>query len=59
MDGLATWVELIEYRSGADRDAALDGWLHHYNHHRQHASLNYQPPMSRISGMNNVLGLHS
>lgn len=34
------------------------GWLHHYNWHRPHASLGYQPPISRIS-LNNVLRLHT
>ena len=56
---LREWAYGRRYEHSDQRTACLPHWLHHYNHHRQHASLNYQPPMSRISGMNNVLGLHS
>ncbi|MGC2620785.1 MAG: integrase core domain-containing protein, partial [Acidobacteriaceae bacterium] len=37
----------------------LHSWLHDYNWHRPHASLNHQPPISR-SGFdrNNLLSLH-
>ena len=31
------------YASSAERTAALDGWLHHYNHHRRHAALGRKP----------------
>lgn len=35
-------------------------WLHQYNWHRPHASLGYQPPISRLPlPLNNVMGLHS
>ncbi|MEN6538010.1 MAG: IS481 family transposase, partial [Mizugakiibacter sp.] len=40
------------------RAAHWPTWLHQYNWHRPHASLGYQPPITRI-GMNNLLGLHS
>ena len=56
---LREWAYGRRYEHSDQRTACLPHWLHHYNHHRQHASLNYQPPMSRISGMNNVLGLHT
>ncbi|WP_353436406.1 integrase core domain-containing protein [Pseudomonas aeruginosa] len=42
------------------RAAHLLPWLHHYNWHRLHASLGYQPPISRVPlPLNNVLGLHT
>ncbi|MEN4904417.1 IS481 family transposase, partial [Luteimonas sp. TWI1437] len=35
-------------------------WLHTYNWHRPHASLGYNPPISRIPiTVNNVLALHN
>ncbi|WP_162988075.1 integrase core domain-containing protein, partial [Stutzerimonas urumqiensis] len=38
----------------------LPAWLHHYNWHRPHSSLNYKPPISRAPvPLNNVLGLHN
>ncbi|MGZ4773246.1 MAG: integrase core domain-containing protein, partial [Ilumatobacteraceae bacterium] len=44
------------YRSEAARTAALDRWLHHYNHHRTHTALGGQPPISRL---NNLPGHYS
>jgi transposase InsO family protein len=41
--------------SGHERTAALDGWLHHYNHHRRHSALSHQPPVTRT----NVLGTYT
>jgi transposase InsO family protein len=43
------------YRSSAERTAALDGWLWHYNHRRRHSALGRQPPVSRT----NLLGSYS
>jgi transposase InsO family protein len=37
----------------------LQPWLHEYNWHRPHASLNDQPPISRLQSVNNLVGLHS
>ncbi|MGB0213122.1 MAG: IS481 family transposase, partial [Algiphilus sp.] len=35
-------------------------WLHQYNWHRPHASLNYQTPVSTLGlSVNNLVGLHS
>jgi transposase InsO family protein len=56
---LREWAYGRRYEHSDQRTACLPHWLHHYNHHRLHASLNYQPPISRITGMNNVLGLHT
>lgn len=56
---LREWAYGRRYEHSQQRAACLPHWLYHYNHHRPHASLSYQPPMSRIIGMNNVVGLHS
>lgn len=55
---LREWAYARAYADSAQRAEALPAWLHHYNWHRPHASLNYQPPISRIS-LNNLVGLHS
>ena len=53
---LGGWAYGAIYGSTAERTAALDGWLHHYNHHRRHAALGHQPPITRL---NNLLGTYS
>jgi transposase InsO family protein len=52
---LAGWAYGAVYGSSAERTAALDGWLWHYNHLRRHAALGRQPPVSRT----NVLGSYT
>jgi transposase InsO family protein len=47
------------YRSSAQRAAALDGWLWHYNHHRRHAALGRKTPIARLVERNNLLGSYS
>jgi transposase InsO family protein len=47
------------YASSAERTAALDGWLWHYNHHRRHAALGHKPPIVRLAERNNLLGTYS
>ncbi|MDZ4291332.1 MAG: integrase core domain-containing protein, partial [Hydrogenophaga sp.] len=47
------------YESSAQREAALQPFLHRYNWHRPHSALNHQPPMSRIPAVNNLLKLNS
>ena len=47
------------YASSAERAAALDGWLHHYNHHRRHSALGHKPPINRLIERNNLLGTYS
>jgi transposase InsO family protein len=42
------------YDSSDQRREALNRYLHFYNHHRGHSSLNDNPPISRLIG-NNVL----
>jgi transposase InsO family protein len=52
---LAGWAYGAIYRSSAERSAALDGWLWHYNHRRRHSALGHQPPVTRT----NLLGSYS
>jgi transposase InsO family protein len=52
---LGGWAYGAIYGSTAERTAALDGWLWHYNHHRRHAALGNQPPITRL---NNLLGTY-
>jgi transposase InsO family protein len=46
---LAEWAYVQAYANNAERTAALDGWLHLYNHHRAHTALGGQPPTSRVN----------
>ena len=43
------WAYAAIYRSSAERTAALDGWLWHYNHRRRHSALGHQPPATRTN----------
>lgn len=57
---LREWAYARSYDDSDQRAAHLMPWLHAYNWHRPHASLDYKPPISRIPlPMNNVLGLHN
>ena len=56
---LREWAYARAYESSEQRAQHLPLWLHQYNWHRPHASLLYQPPISRISSLNNLLGLHT
>ena len=46
---LAEWAYVRPYASNAERSAALDSWLHLYNHHRAHTALGGRPPISRVN----------
>jgi transposase InsO family protein len=49
---LAGWAYSgATYGSSAERTAALDGWLHHYNHHRRHQAIGRQPPITRLNNL--------
>ena len=55
---LSGWAYGAIYRSSAERLAALDGWLWHYNHRRRHSALGDRPPVSRIRSTN-LLGSYT
>jgi transposase InsO family protein/transposase len=52
---LSGWAYGAIYRDSTERTKALDGWLHHYNHHRRRSALGHRPPASRT----NLLGSYS
>ncbi len=57
---LREWAYARSYCSSLQRANHLLPWLHDYNWHRPHASLGYNPPISRLPPpRNNLLGLHS
>jgi len=45
------WAYARPYATETDRRAALDPWLHTYNHHRGHTALGGLPPASRITNL--------
>ena len=45
------WAYARPYTSETERRAALDPWLHTYNHHRGHTALRGQPPASRVTNL--------
>jgi transposase InsO family protein len=53
---LAGWAYGALYGTNRERTAALDGWLYRYNHHRRHAAIGRQPPITRL---NNLLGSYT
>ena len=57
---LREWAYARSYLSSDQRAQQLPRWLHHYNWHRPHASLNYDTPISTLQlPLNNLVGLHS
>ncbi len=57
---LREWAYAQAYPSSDHRGDELPRWLHRYNWHRPHGSLNSKPPISRIAlTENNLLRLHS
>jgi transposase InsO family protein len=56
---LREWAYARAYQCSQQRAQHLPLWLHLYNWHRPHASLAYQPPISRLPAVNNLVGLHS
>jgi transposase InsO family protein len=55
---LGGWAYGAIYRSSAERNAALAGWLDFYNRQRPHGSLSHRPPLARLHELNgnNLLG---
>ena len=48
---LDEWAYVRVYHTESARTAALDRFLHGYNHHRRHTSLGGQPPISRVTNL--------
>jgi len=45
------WAYARLYESTQQRDAALQGWLHFYNHHRAHSAIGGRPPVTRLTNL--------
>ena len=45
------WAYARFYDSTQQRDAALPGWMHFYNHHRAHSALGGKPPVTRLTNL--------
>jgi transposase InsO family protein len=56
---LGGWAYGAIYRSSAERNAALTGWLDWYNTRRPHGALSHKPPIARLNELNNLLGSYS
>jgi len=56
---LREWAYAKAYTHSKERGAELPLWLHHYNWHRPHGSIDAKPPISRLGLTgNNLLRLH-
>jgi transposase InsO family protein len=55
---LREWAYAVTYQTSVERQAALQPWMHRYNHHRPHSALGYKSPISRIP-RNNVSNLNT
>ena len=56
---LGGWAYGAIYRSSAERNAALAGWLDWYNTRRPHGALSHKPPIARLNALNNLLGSYN
>jgi len=57
---LREWAYAKPYPTSEHRKQALEPWLHNYNWHRPHGSLQSRPPISRLAQpMNNLMRLHT
>ncbi|KAA1015501.1 transposase, partial [Pseudonocardia sp. EV170527-09] len=45
------WAYARLYESTRQRNDALPGWLHFYNHHRAHSTIGGQPPVTRLTNL--------
>jgi transposase InsO family protein len=45
------WAYARFYDSTAQRNAALPGWLHFYNHHRPHSAIGKCSPITRLDNL--------
>ena len=55
---LREWAYRRPYATSAARNRALGPWLHYYNWHRRHSSLDGEPPVTRLRAAN-LLRLHT
>lgn len=51
-----SWAYARLYQSTEERNTALPGWMHFYNHHRAHSAIGGKPPVTRLT---NLPGHHS
>jgi len=51
------WAYARLYQNSRERNSYLQPWIHQYNCHRPHASLNQMPPISRLETDPNVNNL--
>jgi transposase InsO family protein len=56
---LGGWAYGAFYRNSQERAAALDGWLHYYNHQRPHSALGRKTPIARLNERTNLLGTYN
>jgi transposase InsO family protein len=56
---LREWAYGQPYTSSFARQAVLPRWLHYYNWHRRHGSLQGRPPISRVIPADNLLSAHT
>jgi transposase InsO family protein len=56
---LGGWAYGAIYRTSAERNAALAGWLDFYNRRRPHGALSHKPPIARLNELNNLLGSYN
>jgi transposase InsO family protein len=57
---LREWAYARRYSTSYQRTKALNPWLHDYNWHRPHGSLNKQPPIARlVLSDDNLMTLHT
>ena len=57
---LREWAYARTYADSRERSSELPIWLHRYNWHRPHGSLNLRPPVSRLPlSEDNLLRFHS
>ena len=57
---LREWAYAKAYDTSRQRAAELPAWIHRYNWHRPHGSIDDQPPISRLGiAGNNLLRLHT